>query len=261
MKNLKFFLTLPLFILSIFSCDDIGNDIQEEMTEGSYLDFAVQSSSSSSNPYDFVGVNHNALLDEILPLPQIFNTPEDLENFVIAEGLQFTGQPISTDYHIMVSIGIDEVFRNNYINTNKSEMYANFVFDFIDDLKELNTVDQIHTLINNKVGEISTSSFSVDEKSELYGFLAVSEHSASYWMPTALGGQGKSELLDLSQLPYADTTGEDVPQGIAWHKVILSDAAGAVIGGAMTLNPVGSTLGLVGASVQSLINQSSDCPC
>ncbi len=200
------------------------------------------------NPYDQIGIDHNAGLRYLLPHLNICMDRSTaisvakplLQNFFSSS--QMGGYDNCTQFE---SIEESLLYLRNNCSAelnNEVDIVVNYVMNNL-------SVSSIQTKMDNQINNANNIRNST-EKQNFLAFLAVVKYSAEFWLPLDLGGE--------NGLQYIGASGgcTDTPnlRAIKWYKVILQDALGTVVGGALG-GPPGAVAGLVAQSGGEIITQ------
>lgn len=216
----------------------------------------------SQNPFESIGILHNeAVKYVLLNVPKV---PEAKDRATIIESTlrQKYSAEYFQGYQSFPSENLGKYLRDerlkNFSPTLNQKIDAVETF-----LKGNHSVSDIWTYIQTLEATVTTSVPS-NEVDLYFYYLAVIKHSAKYWLPTSLGGEGGSDGITpaggSARIIWGQVIGADaigVLSGAAAN-LIATGGAGAIpnplLGGVPTAGAVGVVVG-AGASLNSIWSQ------
>lgn len=258
--NFKVVILLLIGLVTLGSCSD--NEFNEQSSKINATSFkSLSVPGNNANPYDSVGILHNAYCDLItIDLFDNYTNPNTLEveefydfvkNDIVNRGIVYdpymdTIMPLSMINNIVNS--------NNYCidviqNSEVSDTVKTIILDMFENIIALssNTYSDYKSLICEVETNVLSSMLSEKEKAIILSSTSVARYSLYYWYNNY--SSGSKEAPRWLQISLADIAG-------ACNGSLTGGAAGAGIGvavggipGAGTGVVVGGAIGAVGGAI------------
>lgn len=242
MKTL-FKLMLSAVLLTGFSCSTDDASIDQTNIQNVMVSSKAR---TSSNPFDYLGVLHNNFMtdmhnskpsyDEIpdLTLKFVEKNGYDTSKFDTNAIAEVMNEAMSSEF---TKEKIDELGKRfRYSDEYKGELYK--LADFFNSDSYENTDDIVNQLKEIETSYLQADKLSEEEQHQLLAIIAITRHSADYWISFYSKDANKQNNAITSNRTRW------------WARIfggILSDAMGAVIG--LAGGPVGALVTGVAASV------------
>ena len=234
-----------------------------------------------TNPYDYIGAQHNAVLDFAYANMVIPASDED-DIFDIVQAYYTTLEIDTVSAFFNATKGTIHEFQNTtnicstFLTKGMSSDF-NTYYNSIDALLDgATTPDEFYLSMRTLEDEISASALSSTEKALLLSSSAVYRYSVSYWSASGriedwITKSGLSAFQKAPKNPFkvqesgpystSDVTISNNPYFFSWHSVATADGHGAIQGGVAGIGGgiggviAGGVLWGAGCSVDNVLTQ------
>lgn len=214
-------------------------------TKNDSFDESIQLRSSctfsfSESQFDSIGIIHNDLLD--IYVDSVITSIEngDFEPSITRDSLvDYIYNNVSDPTYFNNNYASDVqdtarhvLFSKDYQKNDLTEGMLAYIDRSEDIIESISTYADLVDSIEVLVSEVNTDGdLNCDEYNGMRAYLAVSEHSAKFWMPANKGGSGDGESYINDLLTHNNSTIGAQPDP-CWKKVLGADGIGAA-GGAL----------------------------